>query len=297
MPTDYPNSQLFIGIDIGGTFTDFVLFDEAADQVSTFKILSTPSSPAKAVLQGLERISSVSTRSIIHGSTVGTNALLERKGSRTAFVTTKGFRDVLRLGRQNRQALYDWFSGGVEPLVSPDLCFEIPERIDHQGHVLISLNANEIPALVHFLNTQQVQSVAISFLFSFTHPLHEQQVADCLKQAGFFVTSSHELLPEFREYERASTTVVNAYVSPVFDQYLGELEQALGGHTFHIMQSNGGRIQAAQARQQGVRSILSGPAGGVVGAVHVAKLAGIERLNSLNAIESCKGRAPRLRAN
>ncbi|MFB3071504.1 MAG: hydantoinase/oxoprolinase family protein, partial [Nitrospirales bacterium] len=237
----------------------------------------TPSSPAKAVLQGLERLSSELPRTIIHGSTVATNALLERKGARTAFVTTKGFRDILRLGRQNRRALYDWFSGGVEPLVSSDLCFEIPERIDYQGHVLISLDVNEIPALVDFLHTQHVQSVAISFLFSFTNPAHEQEVAQCLRREGFFVTASQELLPEFREYERASTTVVNAYVSPVLDQYLGELEDTLGADTFYIMQSNGGRIQATQARQQGVHSILSGPAGGVVGAVHVAKLAGCDR--------------------
>ena len=269
--------RLFIGIDIGGTFTDFVLFDETANQISTFKILSTPSSPAKAVLQGLERLSSELPRTIIHGSTVATNALLERKGARTAFVTTKGFRDILRLGRQNRRALYDWFSGGVEPLVSSDLCFEIPERIDYQGHVLISLDVNEIPALVDFLHTQHVQSVAISFLFSFTNPAHEQEVAQCFRQGGFFVTASQELLPEFREYERASTTVVNAYVSPVLDQYLGELEDKLGADTFYIMQSNGGRIQVTQGRQQGVHSILSGPAGGVVGAVHVAKLAGCDR--------------------
>jgi len=272
------NSQLYIGIDIGGTFTDFVVFDEAADRVSTFKILSTPSSPAKAVLQGLERISSESSRTIIHGSTVATNALLERKGARTAFVTTKGFRDVLRLGRQNRRALYDWFGGGVEPLVPPDLCFEISERVDHQGQVLVTLDESQFPVLIDSLHTQDVQSVAISFLFSFTHPVHEKQVADRLRQAGFFVTPSHELLPEFREYERATTTVVNAYVSPVLDQYLGELEDNLGTSTFHIMQSNGGRIQAAQARQQGVRSILSGPAGGVVGAAHVARLAGIDRM-------------------
>lgn len=278
MSGESSHSRLCIGIDIGGTFTDFVLFNEVADQVSTLKILSTPSSPAKAVLQGLASIASESPRTIIHGSTVATNALLERKGAKTAFVTTKGFRDVLRLGRQNRRALYDWFSGGVEPLVPPELCFEISERIDHQGEVLISLDEHQIPALLDSLRAHQVQSVAISFLFSFTHPLHEEQVANDLRQAGLFVTPSHELLPEFREYERASTTVVNGYVSPVLDQYLGELENKLGASTFHIMQSNGGRIQAKQARQHGVRSILSGPAGGVVGAVHVAKLAGYERL-------------------
>ncbi len=279
MPADiHLTPRLCVGIDIGGTFTDFVLFDEASDQVSTFKILSTPSNPAKGVLQGLKRISSESSCIIIHGSTVATNALLERKGARTAFVTTKGFRDVLRLGRQNRRALYDWFGGGVEPLVPLDRCFEISERIDHQGRVLVPLDDKAMPALIHSLHMQNIQSVAISFLFSFTHPAHEQQVATCLRQAGFFVTPSHELLPEFREYERASTAVVNAYVSPVLDRYLGELEENLNASSFHIMQSNGGRIQAAEARRQGVRSILSGPAGGVVGAVHVAKLAGYEQL-------------------
>jgi N-methylhydantoinase A len=278
MPADNRNPRLYIGIDIGGTFTDFVVFDDAADQLSTFKILSTPANPAKSVLQGLVRIGRDSPHTIIHGSTVATNALLERKGAKTAFVTTKGFRDVLRLGRQNRRALYDWFSGGIEPLVPPEHCFEISERINHQGGVLVSLDETEISPLISSLKASQVQSVAISFLFSFTRPIHEQQVAEVLRGAGFFVTPSHELLPEFREYERASTTVVNAYVSPVLDQYLGELEENIGAHTFHIMQSNGGRIQASQARQHGVRSILSGPAGGVVGAVHVAKLAGYDRL-------------------
>ncbi|MDT7042139.1 hydantoinase/oxoprolinase family protein [Candidatus Nitronereus thalassa] len=278
MPAGNHPQRLYIGIDIGGTFTDFVVFDQTVDQVATFKILSTPSNPATSVLQGLARITSELPLTIIHGSTVATNALLERKGARTAFVTTKGFRDMLRLGRQNRRALYDWFSGGVEPLVPSEQCFEISERVDHQGHVLIPLNETEIPPLVEFLNVNHIQSVAVSCLFSFAHPIHEQQVAERLRRAGFFVTPSHELLPEFREYERASTTVVNAYVSPVLDQYLGELEDKLSVHSFHIMQSNGGRIQAAQAREQGVRSILSGPAGGVVGALHVAKLAGHDKL-------------------
>lgn len=278
MLADHSKSQLRIGIDIGGTFTDFVVLDEADNQVSTFKILSTPSNPANAVLQGLERLSLAHSHTIIHGSTVATNALLERKGAKTAFVTTQGFRDLLHLGRQNRRALYNWFSGGVKPLVSQEACFDISERVDHRGQVVAPLDERELPALVDSLRAKQVQSVAISFLFSFTNSGHEQRVADYLRQAGFFVTSSHELLPEFREYERASTTVVNAYVSPVLDQYLGELDDALGGHTFHIMQSNGGQMQAAQARQQGVRSILSGPAGGVVGAVHVANQAEFDQL-------------------
>jgi len=278
MGTPSVQSHLLVGIDIGGTFTDFVVYDPDADDLWTFKILSTPSRPATAVLQGLRRLSSSTSRTIVHGSTVATNAVLERKGVRTAFVTTKGFRDVLHLGRQNRQALYDWFSGGIDPLVSRELCVEVSERVDHHGQVLLSPRDEELVSLIESLKTLDAQSVAISFLFSFTNAAHEQQVAQRIRQAGLFVTPSYELLPEFREYERASTTVVNAYVSPVLDHYLGELEDALEGSTLQIMQSNGGRIQACEARQQGVRSILSGPAGGVVGAVRVAKQAGWDRV-------------------
>ena len=302
-----------IGIDIGGTFTDFVLFDETSGQFETFKVLSTPKHPEQAVLAGLERVHGA-VWSIIHGSTVATNTLLERKGARTAFITTRGFRDLLSIGRQVREHIYDFFTDRPTPLVPPECCFEITERVDYQGRVLTPLAKEELPALIKQLRSQQIESVAISLLFSFLHPEHEQWLASSLREAGFLVSPSCEILPEFREYERASTTAINAYVSPILDRYIGRLEKGMfafspanpslfpGGGIdapltfegkgdwgvsarkgmlatdFRIMQSNGGSIRADQARSQAVRSILSGPAGGVVGAFYVAQAANLNRV-------------------
>ncbi len=279
-----------IGIDIGGTFTDFVLFDPANGRLQTFKRLSTPRDPAEAVLAGLgERLSVIGKRSavtdyrspvteIVHGSTVATNALLERKGARTAFVATAGFRDVLAIGRQNRSHLYDFLADRPEPLVPAALRFEVAERIDRHGQVVQALDPAELAPLVERLRQAGVQSVAVCLLFSFANPSHEQQIGAALRHAGFLVSLSSEILPEFREYERASTTVINAYVSPVLDRYLGRLAEQLQGVDFRIMQSNGGSISAAQARREAVRSILSGPAGGAVGAFYVAQAAGFSHV-------------------
>jgi len=268
---------LHVGIDIGGTFTDFVVHDVRLNLVSTFKVLSTPSDPAQAVITGLESIASPSIKFIVHGSTVATNALLERKGAHTGLIATRGFRDVLAIGRQIRRHLYDWFGRETDPLIPQERCLEVVERVDRMGQVLEPLDPEEVQTCIRIFQEQQVEAVAISLLYSFACPKHEQQIARALKLAGFFVTASHELVPEFREYERTSTSVINSYVSPVLNRYLGKLQDFLGATPFHIMQSNGGRIQASQARQQGVRSILSGPAGGVVGASFVAKLAGWTR--------------------
>lgn len=266
-----------IGIDIGGTFTDFVHYDEEEGKVYTFKSLSTPSNPAHCVLKGLDSIRSLGHFRIVHGSTVATNALLERKGARTALVTTKGFRDILLIGRQTRTHLYDLFSDRPAPLIPSGLCFEVTERVDYRGNVLIPLNKAELEAIIPDLQEHGVEAIAVSFLFSFVCPTHERWVADRLREAGFFVTASHELIPEFREYERTSTTAINAYVSPILDGYLSELEEQIGSSDFYILQSNGGRLSVPQAKKQGVRSILSGPAGGVVGAKHVAKLSGFDQ--------------------
>ena len=266
-----------IGIDVGGTFTDFVVYDEAEGTVHTFKGLSTPSNPADAVLGGLASNKSPETTRIVHGSTVATNALLERKGATTALVTTKGFRDILLIGRQTRTQLYNLFSGRPAPLISHPRSFEVTERVDSRGRVLVPLNKTEVDALIPTLREQQVDAIAVSFLFSFINPDHERWVAERLREAGFFVTASHELIPEFREYERTSTTTINAYVSPILHRYLSHIEKQIGSSDFYILQSNGGRLSVPQAKGQGVRSILSGPAGGVVGATHVAKLAGFER--------------------
>ena len=270
--TDTP---LRIGIDIGGTFTDFVVYNPADQQIQTFKLLSTPRDPAAAVLQGLKKIfaeQGTQHATVIHGSTVATNALLERKG-RAALVTTRGFRDVLQIGRQNRPALYDLFADPAPPLIPSELRFEIDERVTHTGEILKAINADQVKALIPAFKAHNISAVAVCLLFSFLRPEHEQTIAEELRSAGFLVSLSSEILPEYREYERTSTTAVNAYVSPVLDGYLSHLEQALDPLTrLRVMQSNGGNISPVEARAFGVRCILSGPAGGVVGCEYIGKL-------------------------
>jgi N-methylhydantoinase A len=277
--------KLHVGVDIGGTFTDFVVLDHNSGDLSNFKLLSTPENPAQAVLQGLEIIFEKFKRAnpncdvdfvITHGSTVATNAILERKGARTALITTRGFRDVLEIGRQNRPALYDFSANQPPPLVSKELRYDINERVDRDGKVLVSIDPEEIFGLVSKLDHESVESVAICLLFSFLHPEHEQMIAAEFRELEMFVSVSSEILPEYREFERTSTTVVNAYVSPVLDRYLTSIEESLpfgiGDPGLRIMQSNGGIIGFTEARQAGVRSILSGPAGGVVGSRYLAQL-------------------------
>jgi len=264
--------QLRIGIDIGGTFTDFVIFDPSTKQINTLKILSTPENPAQAVMDGLHQIRNSSFAAIVHGSTVATNALLERKGARAALVATQGFKDILLIGRQNRPSLYDWTATPPEPLIPSELSFEINERVDHHGQVLIPLDEHQVSSIVAALQGLNVQSIAISFLFSFLHPQHEQLVAEKLRAAGFLVSTSAEIIPEYREYERTSTTAVNAYVSPTLNKYLDLLKEELPHTQIQVMQSNGGMISLKEARANGVRCILSGPAGGVIGAQNLARI-------------------------
>jgi N-methylhydantoinase A len=268
---------LRIGIDIGGTFTDFVIFDSVTGRIRTFKLLSTPSDPAEAVLQGLRRIQGEAgavSLEVIHGSTVATNALLERKGAAVALVATRGFGDVLQIGRQNRPALYDFFADPIPPLVPAELRFEVNERIDHEGSVLAPLARQDVEEVVEKVLAWGVESVAVCLLYSFLHPLHEQEIAAALRSGGLLVSLSSEILPEFREYERMSTTAVNAYVSPILNRYLCRLEDELPeGMDLRVMQSNGGNISLDEARRFGVRCILSGPAGGVVGCDYIARLA------------------------
>ncbi|HCC78615.1 MAG: 5-oxoprolinase [Chloroflexi bacterium GWB2_49_20] len=268
-----------IGIDIGGTFTDFVIFHPSSGEIETFKLLSTPQDPSLVVLSGLERIFEKYGRQavVVHGSTVSTNALLERKGACCALVSTRGFGDVLQIGRQNRPALYDLFADPAPALVPSEWRLEVDERVDHLGHILKELDPNQVENLITVLKSAGIASVAVCFLFSFLHPDHERLVTDKLREAGFLVSASHEILPEYREYERMSTTVVNAYVSPVMESYLAHLEDQLTRSapevSLQVMQSNGGIIQPAEARRFAVRCILSGPAGGLVASQAIASLA------------------------
>lgn len=268
-----------LGVDIGGTFTDFVLLDDAG-RVRLHKRLSTPADPAEAVLAGAAFLNLPADPSalVVHGSTIATNALLERRGARTALVTTLGFADVLEIGRQNRPDLYALVPERPAPLVPRDWRYELPERITAQGEVLIPLNPAAVEALLPQLAAAGIESVAVCFLFSYLRPEHEHLVKEKLQmQDGqpaasphLYVSLSSELLPEYREYERTATTVINAYVTPVMDRYLARLEAGLHPRPLRVMQSNGGSLTAATARRQAARTALSGPAGGVVGAFAIA---------------------------
>jgi N-methylhydantoinase A/oxoprolinase/acetone carboxylase beta subunit len=266
-----------IGVDTGGTFTDLVKLDDHG--LSVHKVRSTPDDPARAILIGVaDLIGEALPAEIVHGSTVATNALLERKGARIALITTDGFQDVLAIGRQTRSELYNFMVRGAQAMLDPSLIFGVVERLDRYGAVLVPLKHSELAGIIKKLRQANVECVAICLLHSYANPAHERQVADVLAQAGFAVSASHTILPEYREYERCSTTVVNAYVTPVMSRYLTKLEDKLIGTRLHVMQSNGGSISAAQASASAVRTILSGPAAGAVGAQAVAFASGFDRV-------------------
>jgi N-methylhydantoinase A/oxoprolinase/acetone carboxylase beta subunit len=265
-----------IAVDTGGTFTDFVLLDDRG--LSVHKIPSTPDDPARAVLSGIRELLRTRTQEVIHGSTVATNALLERKGARTAFVTTAGFEDILYIGRQARAELYRLSGERRRPLVQPHLNFGARERVGADGKVIEPLTESEIFRILGLLHQSKAEAVAICLLHSYAFPEHERRLAQAFVQAGFEVTASHALLPEYREYERASTTTVNAYVAPIMSKYLTHLEHDLPADVLRVMQSAGGFVSAAQAGREAVRTVLSGPAGGAVGALRLAKESGFDHV-------------------
>jgi N-methylhydantoinase A len=260
-----------IGIDSGGTFTDFVVLHDDG-KLETFKLRSNPASPASVILEGLRRVASKRAE-VVHGSTVATNALLERKGARTAFITTKGFEDLIAIGRQNRPELYNLTPALPVPLVPRDLCFGIEERVLFDGTVERDLRQADIDELRRKISESGAESIAICLLHSYQNDVHERLLMKCLNG---FVSASCDVSPEFREFERASTTVINAYVGPMMDRYLGELELH-SPYKVAIMQSNGGLLTASEARKHAVRTILSGPSGGIVGAVEIARLCGFKK--------------------
>ncbi len=269
-----------VAIDTGGTFTDCVYL--AAGELQVLKVFSTPGDPSQAVLDGLARISAGKALDVRHGTTVGTNTMLERKGARVAFVTTAGFEDTISIGRQTRSKLYDWFAPLPVCLVPRSLRFGVPERVSAEGEILRSPTDEELESLVNQVRGSGAEAVAISLLFSFANRETERRVEEALRPLGLPISASHRILPEFREYERASTTVVNAYLAPRMQNYLLHLEQSVasqhGGGRVDVMQSSGGIISARSAAPEPVRTVLSGPAGGVIGACHVARWAGFERI-------------------
>jgi len=322
------SETLRIGIDTGGTFTDFVV--ARGPRFMSFKVSSTPHNPAQAILDGLARVigeSGALPGEIVHGTTVATNALLERKGARTALVTTAGFEDVIEIGRQARPELYNLMVMRPAPLVRRELRVGLDERTGPNSEILTPLNSASLEKAISKLHhaSPPVESVAVCLLFSFANPAHEQIVAQALAALSIPVSLSHKILPEYREYERTSTTVINAYLVPLMSRYLGSLMDALGAGgrgpgagaetqetddrgashsqeprasrrmsrtvrkanlsgprplapspiSLRVMQSNGGSVSAGMAAREPVRAILSGPAGGVVGALRVAAAAGI----------------------
>ena len=305
MPRSRHTASLRVAVDTGGTFTDCVWVD--GGQVRILKVFSTPSDPSQAIADAITQIvSQFGKRStstgraarppaavpvlLLHGTTVGTNTLLQRKGARVAFVTTAGFEDTIEIGRQARPKLYDFFFDRVPPLVPHELRFGVEERTAPDGSALTPLTPEEAARVAAAVGKAKPDSVAVSLLFSFANPAHERALAEALRNTGAPISLSSEILPEFREYERASTVVVNAYLQPVMQQYLAQLERRLAGaaegksaagsrrSAIFVMQSSGGSTSLATAAREPARTVLSGPAGGVVGASAMAQRSGCQRI-------------------
>ncbi|MGB8470683.1 MAG: hydantoinase/oxoprolinase family protein [Candidatus Sulfotelmatobacter sp.] len=306
-----------VAIDTGGTFTDCVWIDNTG-RPRMLKVFSTPADPSQAIVEALGKIPLEGELIILHGTTVGTNTLLERKGAHAALITTAGFEDAIEIGRQTRPKLYDFFFDRVEPLVPADLRFGIKERTASDGKIMTEPSPADMKSLASQVKAKQPESIAISLLFSFANLENEQGVAEALKPLGIPLSISHQILPEFREYERTSTVVINAYLQPIMRRYLENLERRLSrvedsmsGHSrvensrveqrfsassrqaksdealapevtdhtrIFVMQSSGGITALASAASEPVRTVLSGPAGGVVGAAASARASGFERI-------------------
>ena len=285
-----------LGVDTGGTFTDFLWLDEDG-RLQAYKQLSSPDDPAQAILSGIQLLGVPQDASVVHGSTVATNALLERRGAQTALITTAGFADILAIGRQNRPGLYDLVPRKPEPLIPREWRFEVDERVTAQGVVRTPLDVESLAPILTKMADEGIESVAVCLLFSFLYPEHERLILEATKTwfndkrhdsdssgPAIHVSLSSVVLPEYREYERTATTVINAYVAPLMGRYLSQLAHGLGRRHLTVMQSNGGIISAATAGQIAARTVLSGPAGGVVGARYVARLAGYEALISYDKV-------------
>ncbi|RKK05695.1 hydantoinase/oxoprolinase family protein [Pseudoroseomonas wenyumeiae] len=284
-----------VGVDSGGTFTDVCLFDEENGRVEVWKVSSTPDDPSRGIAQGVEegmrRVApeagdkpAAPVTYFGHGTTVATNALIQHRGVKTGLVTTDGFRDLLEIGRQKRPDLYDMQADKPPVLVSRDLRQEVPERVRHDGSIDLPLDETRMRAAAVALREAGVKAVAVSFLYGFIRPEHEARAVEILREEmpDAFISAGHEIAPEFREFERLSTVVLNAYLGPVMRSYIEKLTPRLEGLGMtaapHLTQSNGGVISFAAAAGLPVRTVLSGPSTGVVGAQAIGKLAGYEDL-------------------
>jgi N-methylhydantoinase A len=273
-----------IAVDTGGTFTDCVWIERG--RLRMVKVFSTPDDPSQSIAEAVSRSGCSGEIVLLHGTTVGTNSLLERKGARVAFVTTVRFEDTIEIGRQARPRLYDLTFQRVPPLVERGMRFGVPERVSCDGEVLQRPSRQDLRLLARDVHASGAESIAVSTLFAFANPDNERAIGRALEELGLPLSLSHLILPEFREYERASTVVVNAYLQPVMQSYLQRLdtrmrqrglEGAKASRVF-VMQSSGGITSLESAARQPVRTVLSGPAGGVVGAAAMARRSGFERV-------------------
>ena len=276
----------FLATDVGGTFTDLVHYDAGSGRISVAKTLTTPDDPSRGVLNAIADgqtrgfLSPAGIDRLIHGGTTVINAITERKGAVTALVTTAGFRDVLEIGRGNRPDLYNLHAISPPPFVPRRLRFEVRERMDARGNVLLALDGSDLDAIALACEREGVAAIAVAFLNSYANPSHEQRCAAALRARlpGVAVTASHDISRQWREYERTSTAVLNAYVMPVVDRYFDRLEQALGERGFRrpffAMQSNGGMASFEWARTHPLSLVESGPAGGVSGAAAIGEWLG-----------------------
>jgi N-methylhydantoinase A len=269
-----------VGVDTGGTFTDFVWEEDG--ELKTLKVPSTPGNPAKAILQGLERIG-IKPEVLIHGTTVATNAFLERKGEDFVLITTKGFEDVILIGRQTRPKVYDFFVEKPKPFVKEENIIGVDERLSAKGEVIKPLTEREVKRVLKFVKRKGARSVAVSLLHSYKNPVHEVSLAKALSTSMELLLSlSHEVLCEIREYERTATTAINAYLSPILKRYLEALEEKLSQTRVFVEQSNGGYMPISLAKHRAVQTILSGPAGGAKAGLSLARYFGIAGVITLD---------------
>src|SRR3954447_8373575 len=275
--------SVIVGIDVGGTFTDLIRFDSSSRTFTTAKVPSRRGDEAQGFLNGLRAIGGAAQGSIVHGTTVGTNTLLERRGPKIGVITTRGFRDVLEMRRRDRRRTWGLW-GDFVPIADRDMRLEVTERTLANGAIRAAVNEEEVRAVAKQLIAQGAQAVAVIFINAYANAENERRALAAVRQVwpSDYVCASHEVLSEIREFERSSTTAINAYLQPVVAAYIGKLEAALAKLGFpgrlHIVQSNGGIMSTATARKLPVRTALSGPAAGVVAGAALAKAAGYDNL-------------------
>jgi N-methylhydantoinase A len=279
-----------IGVDVGGTFTDFSVFNSESGKLYHYKTSSTPVDPSNAIVNGIKDIMEIynikpeEITYLAHGTTVATNALIEKKGARVGLITTKGFKDLMEIGRQKRPSLYDLLKSKPQSLIPSDLKCEVDERILYNGKIKTPLDKDEVRQVVNYLKEKKVEAIAVCTLFSFINTVHEQQIKEIVNQIlpEVYVTISSELVPEFREYSRMSTTLLNAYLGPVMKKYVRNFEKTIKEVGIkvapYVTQSNGSIISISETIECPIKTAVSGPSAGVIGAAHIGSLCGIDKI-------------------